>query len=402
MEIRSASGYHPERPAQNAPKAVTRSPKATTTNAPKPDTCESSFQKPFGEQMICADKDTLSFHGELPSMGELKLYEPDESEKDGIDWESIERYVSHIDITLDNADDLQRSVHHMASMYLAAKASLQHQYSDREDILSEKMSRLDDLLAKAKSRLTSSYQSSVGSFYEQQGNPGAAAELGKAFSSAFDERMKEMEELANEKGLLDNKENFSYTLATVSLEIMSLDHWILSPDAEPSSLKDMEAAGFVAKAATKMNVSEWGLMSDSELGIHLALQYLKMAHTFNHWGISEKMTDLLLGSFETYLGQQSGNILTNSKSASEPWQYMLKQYEKTGDIKKTFTDSARRYLDDGFFSDLITASNQGGMSHSTRYQLSLSRFLNSLEQGNPADILQSIVGNGVWSMSAYA
>lgn len=335
-------------------------------------------------------------------MGELKLYEPDESEKDGIDWESIERYVSHIDITLDNADDLQRSVHHIASMYLAAKASLQHQYSDREDILSEKMSRLDDLLAKAKSRLTSSYQSSVGSFYEQQGNPGAAAELGKAFSSAFDERMKEMEELANEKGLLDNKENFSYTLATVSLEIMSLDHWILSPDAEPSSLKDMEAAGFVAKAATKMNVSEWGLMSDSELGIHLALQYLKMAHTLNHWGISEKMTDLLLGSFETYLGQQSGNILTNSKSASEPWQYMLKQYEKTGDIKKTFTDSARRYLDDGFFSDLITASNQGGMSHSTRYQLSLSRFLNSLEQGNPADILQSIVGNGVWSMSAYA
>ena len=81
---------------------------------------------------------------------------------------------------------------------------------------------------------------------------------------------------------------------------------------------------------------------------------------------------------------------------------MLKQYEKTGDIKKTFTDSARRYLDDGFFSDLITASNQGGMSHSTRYQLSLSQFLNSLEQGNPADILQSIVGNGVWSMSAYA
>lgn len=395
MEIRSASGYRPERPAQNAPKAVARSPKAATTgNAPKLDTYESFFQKPFGEQMICADKDTLSFPDELPSMGELKLYEPDESEKDGIDWESMERYVSHIDITLDNADDLQRSVHHMASMYLAAKASLQHQYSDREDILSEKMSRLDGLLAKAKSRLTSSYQSSVGSFYEQQGNPGAAAELGKAFSSTFDERMKEMEELANEKGLLDNKENFSYTLATVSLEVMSLDHWILSPDAEPSSLKDMEAAGFVAKAATKMNVSEWGLMSDSELGIHLALQYLKMAHTLNHWGISEKMTDLLLGSFETYLGQQSGNILTNSKSASEPWQYMLKQYEKTGDIKKTFTDS--------FFSDLITASNQGGMSHSTRYQLSLSQFLNSLEQGNPADILQSIVGNGVWSMSAYA
>ena len=42
------------------------------------------------------------------------------------------------------------------------------------------------------------------------------------------------------------------------------------------------------------------------------------------------------------------------------------------------------------------------MSHATRYRLSISQFLSSLEQGSFADVSKSIAGNGICSMSAYA
>lgn len=402
MEIKSTSSYRPGKATPATAKSTARSPKARVANTPRLDTFESSAAKPLGEHLLSASKDGLSLHDPIPSPGELALYEPDEAEKDGIDWENIENYVSHIHITIDNADDLQRSVHHMASMYVAAKTSLHHQFADREDILSEKMARLELLMTRAKNRLVSSYQNSVGSFYEQMGNHGVASELGKEFSDAIDKRVEEIESLAKERGILEKKDDVSYSFLSVSLEIMSLNNWIFNPDAEASSLKELEAAGFTAKAATKMNANEWGLMGDGELGIHLAVQYMKMAHTLNHWGIGEKMSSLLLNSFETYMSRQAGDARFHSQGTFAPYQYTLKQYQKTGDIEKAFLTSAHKYLDDRFFSEFIKAPNQTGMSHATRYRLSLNQFLHSLEYGSSADILQSITGNGIYSMSAYA
>lgn len=410
MEINATTGYRSEKTTsassnprpRTAAKSTSGAQSSAAGSLQRLDTFERSAARPFGEGMLSANENGLRLEGDIPSAGDLAVYEPDEGEKDGIDWEGIEQYVSHIDVTLDNADDIQRSVHHVASMYIAAKTSLQHRYADREDILSEKMSRLDSLIAQAKNRLVSSYQSSVGSFYERAGNAGSASQLGKDFSAAIDERFEQIESLAQEKGILDHGDEYSYSFLSFSLEAMSLNNWILDPGPEPSALKDLEAAGFVAKAATRMNPGEWSLMSEGELGIHLALQYMKMAHTLGHWNISEEMSSLLLGSFEAYMNRMSGGALASSKNTAGPYQYAVKQYQEHGDIRKSFLDSSRRYLDDSFFSRFIVASNKGGMSHATRYQLSISQFLDKLEHGSSGDILESIVGNGIYSMSAYA
>lgn len=404
MKINPAAGCRTEKNASSVSKTTSRNAAKHKSSAagalPKLDTFERSSARPFGGQMAAAGKRGLHLEGGIPSAGELALYEPDEAEKDGIDWEGIEQYVSHINVTLENADDIQRSVHHTASLYLAAKTCLQHQFSGREDILEEKMSKLDGLMAQAKSRLVASYQNSVGRFYEQAGNPGAASRLGQEFSKAIEERFGQIESLAKEKGILGSKEEVSYPHLSLSLEVMSLENWIHNPEAEASSLKDLEAAGFVAKAAVSMDPNEWGMMSDGELGIHLALQYMKMAHTLGHLNISEEMSSLLLGSFESYMGQLSGGALTHRKETADPYQYTLKQYREHGDIRKAFLAGAHKYLEDGFFSTFITAPGGTGMSHATRYNLSISQFFNSLESGNSGDILKAIAANGVYSMGA--
>lgn len=406
MEINPTTGWRREKAAPSGSKTTAQSTaKNQSISAgapPKLDTFERSAAKPFGGQMSAAGEHGLHLEGSIPSAGELVLYEPDEAEKDGIDWEGIEQYVSHLSISLENADDIQRSVHHTASMYLAAKACIQRRFAGREDILAEKMSKLDSLMAQAKNRLASSYQSSVGNFYEQAGSPGAADRLGKEFSAAIEERFLQIESLATEKGILGSEKEVSYTHLSLSLEVMSLENWIHNPEAEPSSLKDLEAAGFVAKTAAGINTNEWSLMGDGELGIHLALQYMKMAHTLDRLNISDGMSSFLLGSFEAYLGQQSGGALAHSKNTADPYQYALKQYQEHGDIRQAFLASAHKYLEDGFFSRFITAPNGTGMSHATRYRLSISQFLSSLEQGSFADVSKSIAGNGICSMSAYA
>ncbi len=386
MEIKPATGYRSNKITSVTSQTTTRSPKTKTAVSSNLDTYESSVAKLLGEHLITASKDELYFHGPTPSLGELAIYEPDEAKNDGIDWENIENYVSHIQITIDNADDLQRSVHHMASMYIAAKTSLNHQFADHEDILSEKMNKLEQLWTQAKNRLVNSYQNSVGRFYEQMGNPGAASQLGKEFSSAIDKRAEEIESLAKERGILDKKDNVSYALLSFGLEAMSLDNWIDNPDAEVSSLKELEAAGFVAKAATKMNPHEWNLMSDNELGIHLAVQYMKIAHTLSHWGMGEEMSSLLLSSFETYMNRQLDDTSIHSPNTFTTYQHALKQYQKTGDIEKAF----------------IAASNQAGISLSIRDRLNMNQFLHNLEYGNSADILQSIIGNSAYSLSIHA
>lgn len=96
---------------------------------------------------------------------------------------------------------------------------------------------------------------------------------------------------------------------------------------------------------------------------------------------------------------------TSSYRSERPAQALPKaaaHSRKTGDIREAFTFGSRRYLDDSFFSDPVTVPYQAGTIHSTRCRLGLSQFLNSIERGSSADILQAIVGNGSYSLSTYA
>ncbi len=156
------------------------------------------------------------------------------------------------------------------------------------------MAKLDAMFTQAKQRITSSYQSTIGNFYERLGNKGIRQDMGDSLSSAIDRRVEEMDKSVKESGILERVKDQSYLL---SLDVKSLNEQdngkfsgsVLEKGDEAYSLNDLQAAGIVAKTASSMNPKELQLMSDNELGIHLAVRYMKMTELLNQLGLDKEM-----------------------------------------------------------------------------------------------------------------
>lgn len=416
MEIKSTSGFRPNKAAPSSPRGSHRPKAAQSQPSPRLDTYQSTGEKPFGSQMQAGSRDGLSWDGTVPALDALKVTDPKDLVRDKIQWDHIKLfYTEGTKVTLDSADSLESSVDQMAAMYVAAKKTLESTYQDQEDKLSENMQKLNAMFAQAKSQMVSSYQSSVGHFYESTGNKGINSSMGKSLSDAIDKRVEEMEAIGEKKGLFDKDKDMPYSLMQLSLmadSIVKRQDRTDSEEPEKASqasgqkgqkdftLKELQAAGFVAKAASKMDSRELLFLDSNELGLKMSVRYMKMAAFLDRSGISKEMSSLLLGSFDTYLNQYSGGALSGKGSSSDLYQFALKLYESTKDISKVLAQSGSRYMGDRFFSEFLSYGNS--MSRSTRYNLDISQFQMALEDGDPAGILQSIAGNKMYPPAFYA
>ena len=414
MEIKITSEVYSGK-APGKAKPSKKEPEAE--KAKRLDTYEpSAGSMPFGDKMLTGSAGGLRLDGPIPSPGELKLYEPD-PDADGINWKEVEASFFGAPVTLDNADRIEAKVEGIASMYLAVKDQLEEKFAGREDKLAEKMSRLDSLFQQAKSRIVSSYKGSVGSFYEQMGNKGISARMGDSLAKAIDGKVAEMEAYGKEHWILGTPEDerkLPYNVKAVflqagmiakreGLQAKGQEDGVSESQTEGGySLKDLGAAGFAAKAVSKMSPKELALMGDDELGIQMALRYMKMAKALGHFGVGDKMSSLILSTFGTFLDRYSGGALTDKDRASGSYNYALKQYQSAGDIRQALEKSARKYLDDGFFNQLISFQNGAGASKFTRYRLELSQFMDSMGRGDTAGMLDSIAGKGRPYLSMYA
>lgn len=200
-----------------APAASKRGPKKTKgngstenrKNTAKPDTFERSGSRVFGDTMVSGSADSLHLNSPVPTAGTLAYFDP--VVHDGIDWERLEQeFFGNRQVTLDNADSLMGNVDHMVSMYVSVKSTLEQKFGDQEDVLAEKMDRLNGLLDKAKKQITSSYGSTVGRFYESMGNKGAASSMSSDLSDAIDRRIAEMEEAMGSMESLGSERSYTY------------------------------------------------------------------------------------------------------------------------------------------------------------------------------------------------
>lgn len=411
MDIKNISGNKTREIRSQAPKTARRKTQeqtASTSSTRRQDTYESSLSTVFTtKQMQTASKDGLLLQGELPSAGALEI--ADFKVKDQMDWSWVETRMSG-SVTYDNADSLVRHVDTIASTYVATKSHLEQVYAKDSEKLSESMSRLDTLFNQAKQRLVSSYQSSVGSFYEGLGNQGIRSEMGKSLFAGIDRRVQEMEDMIKEDGRYEKTVGDSFRIVEVLLDVQSLNAGesgkfpasITEKGEESYSLYELQAAGMVAKAAASMNPEEQKLMNDNELGIHLAVRYMKMAELIKHLGLGKEMSGFLLNSFGAYLDKYAGGALGDKGRAFSSYHYALKQYEANGDIQNALEQSARKYIGDSFFNTFETGKNGTGTTKATRYRLELSQFSAGLERGDLAGAISSIAGNRVYTISAYA
>lgn len=347
------------------------------------------------------------FDGKLPEAQTLEITESEA--KDEIDWDFIEQKMNG-NITIDNADRLIYHVNSMAGTYVAAKSHLEQVYTDREDILAEKMEKLNILFNRAKNQMVSSYQNTVGSFYEGLGNSGIRKDMGESLSSIIEHKIEELEDTAEKSGILERTPAPSFQHLQIFFDVKALEAEEtrgfsgLSEEENQGkySLNDLQAAGIIAKTASKMNPNELQLMSDEELGIHLAVRYMKVSELLSHLGVGEKMADMIQTSFETYLDRYSGKALSGQNKAFHVYHYALKQYESTGSIRQALTQSAKTYLGNSFFDTFIMNKDGGGAAKFTRYQLDLNQFAVALDRGSISEVITSIAGNRVYGLSAYA
>lgn len=411
MDIKSISGNKTREIHSQTTKATKKGAQAKASSASstrRQDSYESTLSTGFTtKQMQTASKDSLLFQGELPSANTLEI--ADFKVKDQVDWSWVETRMSG-SVTFDNADSLIRHVDTIASTYVATKSHLEQVYAEDEEKLSENMSRLDTLFTQAKQRMVSSYESNIGSFYEGLGNQGARSEMGKSLSTAIEQRVQEMEQMIKEDGRYEKTAEDSFRLIELSLNIQSLNAEesgkfpasITEKGEKAYSLYDLQAAGMVAKAATSINPAELKLMNDNELGIHLAVRYMKVAELIKHLELDKEMSGFLQNSFGSYLDKYTGGALSNKGSAFDSYHYALKQYEVSGDIQKALEQSARKYIGDSFFNAFQTDKNGIGTTKATRYRLELSQFSAGLTRGDLASAISSIAGNRVYTISAYA
>lgn len=113
------------------------------------------------------------------------------------------------------------------------------------------------------------------------------------------------------------------------------------------------------------------------------------------------MSQIILGSFETFLNQYSGTPLSGSSSTARTYEYALKQYRSTGDLREAVTQTGRKYASDSFFSDFRNFGGSVSMSLSTRYNLDLDQFVRDLGNSGSSSVLPSISGIGSHGFSAY-
>lgn len=405
MDIKMTSDFRPRQTVSAASRPAGKSQNAGTESktASGTDTFQSSAFKRMG--------------------GHMKPFDP--AEHDGINWEKLEKeHFGNRQVTLENADSLRRGVDHMISMYVSVKSMLEEKYADRKDILAEKLDRLNGHLDKSKEQIVSSYEGSVGRFYENTDNKEAASSMGSSLSAAIDKRIALMEEVAETMNSFGDGADSSYVYKQLVMEVWAFNQregeqasrnispkdrfpkdtspkGASSKDSELYSLKDLEAAGMAAKAAANMNGEGLGLMSDEELGICLASRYMKMACLLSHMGTGETMCQIILGSFETFLNQYSDTPLSGSSSTARTYEYALKQYRSTGDLREAVTQTGRKYASDSFFSDFRNFGGSVSMSLSTRYNLDLDQFVRDLGNSGSSSVLPSISGIGSHGFSAY-
>lgn len=277
---------------------------------PNVDTFERSAPKVFGEQMLSGSVDQLHLDGPMPSSGTLAYFDP--KEHDGIDWERLEReFFGNREVSIENADSLMGNVDHMVSMYVSVKSTLEQKYADQEDILAEKMERLNALLDKGKRQITSSYGDTVGRFYERMGNKGAASSMSSDLSDAIDRRIAEMEEVS--ESMESFGEETSYLYKQVVMEVWAFNQReekkpskAASEEEEKYSLEDLEAAGMAAKMASNLKTDTLSLLSEEELGNFFTSQSIQLSCLLADRNVGEKMSAMILGSFGTFLNRAFG------------------------------------------------------------------------------------------------
>lgn len=286
----------------------------------------------YGEFVV--DGQAGLFMGNLVSPEELESFRQELIERglgDKIDWKGVEEDFVQIGVHFGNAEKLGSKVDYLASRYAVLKGRIEAQYTGDEK--ENQLEIRNGIYTSAKEEMADAYAGSIGAFFEDLGQAGAAGEMKSSLIAAIDQRASEYEAHLSNAGIYDRVgsqedswlcQDDGYMAAQLreSMCKSELDAKHLHAES-PYNFQDLKFAGIYAKVLDGQLHQAGGDLAedDSELGKQLATQYEKLQGIASESGISHKMVQVLQNTFvpyiEKYLDSLDQQIDQNKDSISK-------------------------------------------------------------------------------------
>ena len=375
---------------------------------------------------------------------------------DQIDWRGLESDFKHMDIGFENAEYLNTKIDYIASRYAVLKDRIENFYVGDEK--EQQMAKLNLVMDSAKKELLDSYTNSVGGFYEEFGSCGIKSQLRDSLSKGIDNRIAAYEEhLKNSDtyaALGDTtakwlKQDDGYMAARLREDMEAYGNGSVpggygdENQKEAYTLHDLETAGVYA-AECRSRLKEQGVFwSDNEerVGLDLAVQGMKTEYLAEHGKLSGSMQILLQKTFNNYkekyidmleqtLKEKAGGYSTPMKtdiskgSVSAVYDYTMSQYRQSKDIMDAFSKGAKHaqsffekrfspengkpgnysawYDWNQFFDQSQYTNRKGEDCMYGKYEKSINRFLQSLENGEGGNLHLLFGSSGDYELNLFS
>lgn len=248
-----------------------------------------------------AKADLEKFRGELAEKG----LDAD------IDWQGVKEDFVQIGVGFDNIERFEQKADYLASRYAVLKDRIQNQFTGEQQ--EAELQKLEQIYTEAKEEMANTYAESIGGFFEDLGQSGAAEDMRNSVSVLVDQKANAYTDyIENNRDYVSItdpdkqwlKQDDAYMAAQLrqSASSAELQKQPVNEQA-PYDGKDLAFAGIYAKTLSQQlqnptwNVNE----SDAALGQHLAEQYGALKTSAGSAGISEKLSNMLNSSFDPFM-----------------------------------------------------------------------------------------------------
>ena len=270
--------------------------------------------------------DLEKFRGELAEKG----LEAD------IDWQGVKEDFVQIGVGFDNIERFEQKADYLASRYAVLKDRIQTQFTGEHQ--EAELQKLEQIYTQAKEEMANTYAESIGGFFEDLGQSGAAEDMRNSVLALVDQKANAYTDYIEKNGdyvsITDpDKQWLKHDDAYMAAQLRQSAG--TSPaetqkqsvnEQAPYDGNDLSFAGVYAKTLFQQlqrptwNVNE----SDVALGQHLAEQYSALKTSAGSAGISEKLSNMLNSSFDPFVDRLMDSldalIDSNRKWAAEkPW-----------------------------------------------------------------------------------
>ena len=253
-----------------------------------------------------------------------------------IDWQGVQGDFVQIGVNFGNIERFAQKADYLASRYAVLKDRIQTQFTGEKQ--EAELQKLEQIYTQAKEEMANTYAESIGGFFEDLGQSGAAEDMRSSVLALLDQKANAYTDYIEKNRDYANitdpdkqwlKQDDAYMAAQLRQSAgTSSAETQKQPVKEqvPYDGDDLAFAGIYAKTLSRqLEDPTWKVYEkDEALGRHLAAQYGALKTSAGSAGISEKLSNMLQSSFDPFMDRLMDSLdalidRNRGWAAEKPW-----------------------------------------------------------------------------------